>query len=95
MTEIKYLTLKKAAEILSISSRTLANLAKSGQISAYRLPSASLKKARYRFKQSDIEAFMEGNKFISINLITKNAFQGNKARIDVQRIKNYLTSNSH
>jgi excisionase family DNA binding protein len=95
MAELKYLTLKEAAEILSISPRTLANFATSGQISAYRLPSACGKKARYRFKLSDIEEFMDGNKLLSVNIATKNVFKNNKARIDVEKIKNYLTCNSH
>ena len=60
MSEIKYLTLKEAAEILNVSTRTLANLAISGQISAYRLPSAAGVKSRYRFKLADLENFMAG-----------------------------------
>jgi excisionase family DNA binding protein len=90
MAELKYLTLKQAAQVLSISTRTLANLAVSGQITAYRLPSACGKKSRYRFKQSDIEEFMEGNKFTAINLHVKKVFSTNKARIDVEKIKNYI-----
>ena len=88
----KYLTLKGAAEILSVSTRTLANLAKSGQISCYRLPSANSKKPRYRFKSSDIESFMQGNKLLSVNLITKNVFKNNKAKIDIAKIKKALAN---
>lgn len=88
----KYLTLKQAAEILSVSTRTLANLATSGQISAYRLPSPNNAKSRYRFKSSDIESFMTIHKFNSINVITKNTFKNNKARIDVEKIKKVLIS---
>jgi predicted site-specific integrase-resolvase len=90
MAELKYLNLKMAAQVLSISTRTLANLATSGQISAYRLPSLHNAKARYRFKQSDIEAFMEENKFLAVNTATRKVFRNNKARIDVEKVKNYL-----
>jgi excisionase family DNA binding protein len=97
MAELKYLTLKQAAEILSVSTRTLANLAVSGQITAYRLPSAcgNGKKARYRFKLQDIEEFMNNHKFQSVNIATKNVFKNNKARIDVEKVKKYITCNSH
>ena len=89
----KYLTLKAAAEILAVSTRTLASLAKSCQISAYRLPSACGKKARYRFKLSDIEEFMNSHKLMAVNIMTKNAFKNNRAKIDVEKIKNYINSN--
>ncbi len=93
--DIKYLKLKEAAEILSVSSRTLANMAVAGKITAYRLPSATNAKPRYRFKQQDIEEFMNGNKLMAINVNTKNAFKNNKnwkAKIDVQRIKKYINT---
>ena len=88
---IKYLTLKQAAEILSVSTRTLANLAVSGKITAYRLPSACGKKARYRFKSQDIENFMRENKLNSINFTVKNVFKNNKAKIDIAKIKKALS----
>ena len=87
----KYLTLKGAAEILSVSTRTLAGLAISGQISAYRLPSYAGVKSRWRFKLSDIESFMDIHKLNSINVSTKNAFKGNKALIDIKKIKKALS----
>ncbi len=86
----KYLTLKEASQILSVSTRTLANLAIGGQISAYRLPSVNNKKPRYRFKSTDLEEFMNNHKFNSINVITKNVFKNNKARIDIEKIKKVL-----
>ena len=91
MAEIKYLTLKESARILSVSTRTLANLAVSGHISAYRLPSPNNAKPRYRFKLQDIEEFMDGHKLRSINSITKTVFINNKARVDVKKIKKALT----
>ena len=91
MAEIKYLTLKEAAEILNVSTRTLANLATSGQISAYRLPSYASVKCRWRFKLCDIESFMDIHKFNSINVATKNAFKANKALIDIKKIKKALS----
>ena len=90
MAELKYLTLSQAAEVLSVSTRTLANLAISGQICAYRLPSPNNAKSRYRFKSSDIENFMQGNKLLSVNLITKNVFKNTKAKIDIAKIKKVL-----
>lgn len=92
MAEIKYLTLKEAAQILSVSTRTLSGLAISGQISSYRLPSYASVKCRWRFKLCDIESFMDINKFNSINVATKNAFKGNKALIDIEKIKKFLSS---
>ncbi|RZD16023.1 MAG: DNA-binding protein [Candidatus Acididesulfobacter guangdongensis] len=91
MTELKYLTLKETAEIISVSPRTLANLATSGQITAYRLPSSCGKKSRYRFKLSDIESFMDRNKLLAVNVITKNVFKNNKARIDLVKVKKALS----
>jgi excisionase family DNA binding protein len=90
MAELKYLTLKQAAQILSVSSRTLANLATSGQITAYRLPSAANAKSRYRFKLSDIESFMDDNKFMAVNTHVKKVFAGNKARVNVEAVKRYI-----
>ena len=90
----KYLTLKGAAEILSVSTRTLANLAMPGQISAYRLPSAAGAKSRYRFKLADLENFMAGNKLLAVNVTAKNVFNDNnarKARIDIKKIKKALS----
>lgn len=84
--DLKYLTLKQAAAILSVSTRTLANLAVSGKITAYRLPSAAGAKSRYRFKLADLENFMNENKLLSVHVITKNVFRNNKARIDKARI---------
>ena len=95
MAEIKYLTLSQAAQILSVSTRTLANLAQGGYISAYRLPSPGNSKPRYRFKLQDIEEFMNNHKFTSINVITKNTFKNNKARIDVEKIKKVLAVAVH
>lgn len=87
----KYLTLKKTAEILSVSTRTLANLAQNGQITAYRLPSPGNAKARYRFKLQDIEEFMDSHKLNSINSAVKNVFKSNKARINLEKIKKALS----
>ena len=81
----KYLTLKESAAILSVSTRTLAGLAISGQISAYHLPSYAGVKCRWRFKLCDIESFMDIHKFNSINVATKNAFKANKALIDIKK----------
>ncbi len=91
MAELKYLTLSEAAEILSVSTRTLANLAIGGQISAYRLPSVNNKKPRYRFKSTDLEEFMNNHKLNSIDSTVKNVFKGNKARIDIENIKKVLS----
>ncbi|MHB1660580.1 MAG: helix-turn-helix domain-containing protein [bacterium] len=94
MAELKYLNLKQSAQILSVSTRTLAGLATSGQITAYRLPSAANAKPRYRFKLSDIEAFMDGNRLLAINVHARKVFVENKKRIDVEAVKNYINSNS-
>ena len=91
MAELKYLTLKEASQILSVSTRTLANLAIGGQISAYRLPSVNNKKPRYRFKSTDLEEFMNNHKLNSIDSTVKNVFKGNKARIDIENIKKVLS----
>ena len=92
MAELKYLTLSEAAEILSVSTRTLANLASSGQISSYRLPSINNVKSRYRFKLTDIEGFMNNHKLNSIDSTVKNVFKSHKARtrIDSENIKKVL-----
>ena len=78
--------------ILSVSTKTLFKLATSGQVSAFRIPSPTNKKSRWRFKLSDLENFMQRNKLLSVNVITKNVFIRSKARIDIEKIKKALAN---
>ena len=62
-TQAKYITTKRACEILDIKKPgTLYGYIKTGKLKAYKIGGDGQSKRHWRIKPSDLEAFITGNK---------------------------------